>query len=92
MDQTLLENVNKLKLYLCCKGMTSKEFALSIDFTPAMIAGYVAGKRRLSKKSARLIELATNGALLKEELLKDNPLVDISLRKKKLEQNVNEAV
>lgn len=92
MDQTLIDKTNKLKLYLCCMGLNAKEFALSIDFTPTMISGYLLGKRRLSKKSARLIELATGGAITKEEILNDNPPEDAWTAKKKLEDKLNEPV
>lgn len=83
MDLTLLENTNKLKLYLCCSDLTAKGFAESIDCSAALISGYISGKKRLSKKCARLVEMGTKGFVTREDVLRDNPPL-ISIKSKKI--------
>lgn len=74
MDQTLIDRTNKLKLYLCCKNLSAAEFARSIGYTPQIITKYMSGRKKLTKKAARVIEAATKGAVTMEELLRFNPI------------------
>ena len=73
MDQKLIEKTNKLKLYLCCMNLSATEFAKTLDLSAAMISGYLAGTRRVSKRVARLIEYGTEGIVTKDDVLKYNP-------------------
>lgn len=91
MFQTLLDKTNKLKLYLCCSEITGKDFAKAIGYTPQMICGYLAGKRKLSHRAAKLIEIQTEGMVKAEDILSFNPPEPETV-KKEVEQKVPETV
>ncbi len=73
MDKELLNKTNILKLYLCCLGVTVKQFAEATDINAQALYAYMSGKKPIDKKTARLIEYATGGQITKEELLAKNP-------------------
>lgn len=83
MDLQILENTNKLKLYLCVTNQKPSCFARQIGFAPATITNYLAGRARIGKHTAELIEIRTNGDLTKEDILRFNPPLEPKMRKKK---------
>jgi DNA-binding transcriptional regulator YdaS (Cro superfamily) len=86
--QTLLDKTNKLKLYLCCIGMTGTEFAKTIDYTPQLITGYMAGRKRLGRKAAKLIEMGTQGNVTMQDVLKFNPAMEKNMIEYKPKEDV----
>jgi len=56
--------------------MSGTEFAKLIDYTPQLITGYMAGKRRLGRKAAKLIEIGTHGIVTTADVLRFNPAME----------------
>lgn len=76
MDQTLIDKTNKLKLYLCCTGVTIAELANGIGYSRVLISAYLHGKKRLGKKAAKAIELFTRGQVTFDDIVRFNPALE----------------
>ncbi len=85
MNLQILENINKLKLYLFIKDKKPTHFAKEIGFSAATITNYLAGRGRLGKHAALIIELKTDGDLTQEDILKFNPATWKKRKQKLLE-------
>jgi transcriptional regulator with XRE-family HTH domain len=70
------KDINKLKLFLFLNNVSARDLARAINYAPATISNYIAGKRPISRRVAALISEYTLDSISIEELLADNPKKD----------------
>jgi len=75
------KKINPLKLWLIKKNITAADLARSIGYTPTSLRNYITGTATISNKGAKLIEMATEGEIKQEVVLRNNPLINDKQRR-----------